>query len=691
MSSRRLKKAAIAFLTAFLILSFSTSQLFAASLKFTDITAARYDWVRPYIEKMNLAGIVKGMTDTTYGPDNPVTREQLITMLVRLMGWESQTSGKTLPSNFPKANSVAPWARAYVAVAIEKGIVSGKDFEDFRPADAAKRSEVAVFAVKALGLGQEAENRKTLTASLAFKDGYMIEPEHKPYVDIAVEKGIMKGFPDNTFKPNEKFTRAQMATVLHNLSKLTKAHNIISGVVEKIDTELLPSVEIKLSDGSQKWYNVSLSQTLIYKEDESGNLVKSQLKDIKTGDYVNIISSGNEAKYIDVISGSTGTIIDDSVVEGTIKEINLTRSTLTIRTSDNKERIYNLKNQTKVYIDSSEATLYQLSVGQQVKLTVSGTDVDRIDAKGIDKVVRGTIRAINTSTNVLTIQNEDNDNYESYTVSSNVRIYRDNRAADIYQLKIGDVATLTVSSSKVVEIEAESATREIIGIITGFDFASRNPVLIVEDEDGIEREYELDEDATIRKNGKRANISDLKKGDEVTLTLEYNIVVRVAAESVKRDISGTVKAITFADTTTVTVVDDKGKEHIIIITPDTEITKDRKRIDVTELRVNYYLDMEVENDEALSIDVTVRKVQDTLRGRVVNINDDVKVIVISVTRDGGTRETQHIYYTSDTVVLKGNREIRISRIDEGNEIIAIGGYNGGLFFADIIHDITISD
>ena len=216
-------------------------------------------------------------------------------------------------------------------------------------------------------------------------------------------------------------------------------------------------------------------------------------------------------------------------------------------------------------------------------------------------------------------------------------------------------------------------------------------MLIVEDEDGIEREYELDEDATIRKNGKRANISDLKKGDEVTLTLEYNIVVRVAAESVKRDISGTVKAITFADTTTVTVVDDKGKEHIIIITPDTEITKDRKRIDVTELRVNYYLDMEVENDEALSIDVTVRKVQDTLRGRVVNINDDVKVIVISVTRDGGTRETQHIYYTSDTVVLKGNREIRISRIDEGNEIIAIGGYNGGLFFADIIHDITISD
>ena len=688
MYSSRFKKIATAFVITLLILSFSTSELFAAGSGFTDITASRYDWVRPYIEKMNLAGVVKGMTDTTYGPDASVTREQLITMLVRLMGWESQASGKTLPSDFPKASSVAPWARGYVAVAVEKGIVSGKDFEDFRPQDAAIRSEVAVFAVKALGLGQEAESRKNLSVSLTFTDGYLMEPEVRPYVEIAVENGIMKGFPDNTFKPNDKFTRAQMATVLHNLSKLTKAHNIISGVVQDIDAELLPSVEIKFDDGTRKVYSVNLSETLIYKENESGNLAKIKLDDIKIGDYVNIIASGTSARYIDVISGSNAPITDGDAVEGTIKEINLIRSTLAIKTNDNKERIYNIKNQTKIYIDGKEATLYQLTVGQTVKLTVTGADVDKIDAKGIDKVVKGIIRAVNSFTNVVTIENESTDTYESYTISSNARIYRDNRVADIYKLTIGDVATLTVSGSSVVEIEAESATKEVKGIITGFDYARKNPVIVIEDEDGEEYEYELDEDATIRKNGKKAKISDLKNGDEVTLTLEYNIVVSIAAESVKRDIRGTVKAITFADTTTVTLIDDKGKEHVITITPNTEIFKDKKRIDPTELRPNYYLDMEVENDEAISIDVTVRKVQDTVRGSVVNINENVKVIVISV---DGTKENQHIYYNDDTVILKDNREIRISRIEEGNEIIAIGSYDGGLFFAHTIHDITISD
>lgn len=693
MSCGRIKRITTIFLTILVILSISTAQVCAASLQFTDISASRYDWVRPYIQKMSLAGVVKGMTDTTYGPDANVTREQLVTMLVRLMGWESLTSGKSLPSNFPRASSVAPWARPYVAVAIEKGIVSGKDFDDFRPSDAAKRSEVAVFAVKALGLGQEAESRKTLSIIFGFTDVHMIELETRPYVELAVEKGIMKGFPDNSFKPNEKFTRAQMAVLLHNLSKLTKVQNIISGVVQDVETDILPNVEVRLDDGTLGTYTVNISSTLIYKEDESGNLTKSELKDIKAGDRISIIASGTSAQYIDVGYGSTAPVTDGYTVEGTIKEIDLIRSTLTVRTSDNRERTYNIKNQTKVYIDGTSATIYQLASGQSVKLTVSETDVERIDVKGEDKVVKGVIRAVNRVTNVLTIENEKTDEYESYSIASNVKIYKDNRAADIYSLTIGDVATITVSGSRIVEIDAESATRDITGILMGIEYA-KNPVLVVELDDGRENKYELDKDVTIRKNGKRAELSDLKKGDEVTLTLEYDLVTRVAAESVKRDIKGTVKAITFADKITVTVIDDKGKEHDITITSDTKITKDRKRIDATEIRRDYYLDMEVENDEAISIDVTVKDTHDVLRGTVIGIHENIEVIVISAKTEDGTREIS-IRYTSDTVVLKssrdGARSHRITRIEEGNEIVAIGSYEGGLFVAVTIQDITFSD
>ncbi len=629
MSGRKTRKSSVVFLTIILIAAFGSTQAMAAG--FTDITAAKYDWARPYIEKMNLLGVVKGVTETTYGPDNSVTREQLITMLVRLMGWESQATGKSLPSTFPKANSVAPWARGYVAVAVEKGIVADEDLENFRPADAATRSEVAVFAVKAIGLGQEAKNRKNLNASLTFNDGYLIELKSRPYIEIAVEKGIMKGFPDGSFKPNDKVTRAQIATVLHNITKLEETNNImVQGIVKNVDSTLLPSFDLKLNDGSSKTYTVDAYSTLIYKEDADGNLTGAQLKDIKSGDTVNIIASGNTAQYVEVAYGKQAAIVENE--------------------NEDKDK-----------------------------------DKDK------DKLIKGIIRGVNISANVLTIENQDNDKYESYNIASDAKIKRDGATSDIYKLMIGDTAAVTVTDGKIVRIEAETATKEITGVITDITFAAKNPTITIEGENGRENDYELGKNATIRKNSRSADVSDLKIGDEVKLTLEYGVGTRVVATSTKQDISGTVKAITLADINTVTVIDDKGREHILTITRDTEITKDRKQIDVTDIRPNYYVDIEAENDEAISIDVTVRSVKETIRGTVVNINEDVKVIVISIKNDDGTKSTQHVYYTSDTILYKENREVRISRIAEGDEVICIGSYEGALFFADTVHDLTISD
>ena len=86
---------AILLLATFIV--FTAAPAFAAQLKFNDITASKYDWVRPYIEKMALAEIIKGMTDTSYEPDASITRAQTVTTLVRMMGWEEQAKDKKLP------------------------------------------------------------------------------------------------------------------------------------------------------------------------------------------------------------------------------------------------------------------------------------------------------------------------------------------------------------------------------------------------------------------------------------------------------------------------------------------------------------------------------------------------------------------------------------------------------------------
>ena len=90
-------------------------------------------------------GIVKGVTETSYAPDASVKRDEIITMMIRLMGLENDAKGKKLPATFPKAYTVPSWAVPYVAEAIDKNIITGKDFSDFRAEDAALRWEVAVF------------------------------------------------------------------------------------------------------------------------------------------------------------------------------------------------------------------------------------------------------------------------------------------------------------------------------------------------------------------------------------------------------------------------------------------------------------------------------------------------------------------------------------------------------------------
>lgn len=683
------------FLVFFLAAVFTVANVmpaFAINLKFTDITASKYNWARPYIEKMYAAGIIKGVTETSYAPDSAVTRAQIITMIVRLLGLEQEAKGKQLPATFANAASVPQWAREYVAEAVEKGIISGKDLDDFRPVDDAKRYEVAVFAVKALGLGEEAQNRKNV--NLSFSDTYAIPLDARAYVEIAVEKGIVKGFPeDNSFRPNDKITRVQAATLLHNLAKQVAAYNVISGEVQDVDTLLLPSITIKLSNGNFTTYTVNNS-TSVYKEDEKGSLIKASLNDVKIGGNIRIIpdSSSSIALYVEITSGQTPETSGGTLIEGTITDIDSIRQVLTVKKSGGLDMMLGIKAATKIYVDGKSAVLSDLAVGQPVTLLVSGADLIKIEAKNVEKQVKGILRYIDASSKLLVILNEENDERESYTINAGAVATKDGKKADLSDIRSDDMATITIAGSKVVKIDAESAEKQVAGVINSISFLSKNPVITVKDKDGDEEDYELNEDVDIRKNGKSADINDLKKGDEVTVTLEYNKVVGITAKSVKKDVSGTIKTLIFSDTpAAITIADEDGGEQTFSITPDTEIVKDRKQITVYDLRVGDYVDMEVESDEAISIDVTTREVKIPVQGIVQYIHSKAEVIVLTVKNTDGTKETtKEIHYTDDTEFRKGSSKVSVRSIDEGDEILAIGTYDGGLFFADTIIDLTIS-
>lgn len=90
------------------------------------------------------------------------------------------------------------------------GIMEGYPDGSFQPNGEITRAEFAKIAVIAMGLGDAAEASKGTTV---FPD---VASSHwaAGYINLAVNKGLVKGYPDGSFQPEGKMTNAEGITIL---------------------------------------------------------------------------------------------------------------------------------------------------------------------------------------------------------------------------------------------------------------------------------------------------------------------------------------------------------------------------------------------------------------------------------------------------------------------------------------------
>ena len=89
-----------------------------------------------------------GITDTLFAPNQPVTREQLVTMIGRYAekkGIEIVAKGDL--SAYPDASNVSNYAKTYMIWAVENGIVNGAGGK-LMPKDTASRAQIAAIIMR---------------------------------------------------------------------------------------------------------------------------------------------------------------------------------------------------------------------------------------------------------------------------------------------------------------------------------------------------------------------------------------------------------------------------------------------------------------------------------------------------------------------------------------------------------------
>jgi len=149
-----------------------------------------------------------GYPDGTFQPNRNMTRAEVAAVIASLMQEAGQQQEIETTASFADVPT-SHWAAKAIQQVQSAGLMKGNGNGLFQPHEKVTRGEMAAILVKMKELS-------TLGKSVSFGDtqGHWAQAS----IDIAVEHGMMKGYADGSFRPNQGMTRAEGATLINRLT-----------------------------------------------------------------------------------------------------------------------------------------------------------------------------------------------------------------------------------------------------------------------------------------------------------------------------------------------------------------------------------------------------------------------------------------------------------------------------------------
>lgn len=187
---------------------------------------ARNDWSREAVYTLSVLGVVSGYEDSTFRPEQEVTREAFIKMLMAA----AKPSLPDLAQNglTPAYSdlSVDRWSYPYMSEAESLGLLSFMSSGGrIEPAKPLLREEVAALAGKYLLQLEDNRGDQTKLASImeeesakrSFQDAEQISPELAEALYYTAYKDVMAGDDTGSFRPKDTLSRKQAAAIIYRL------------------------------------------------------------------------------------------------------------------------------------------------------------------------------------------------------------------------------------------------------------------------------------------------------------------------------------------------------------------------------------------------------------------------------------------------------------------------------------------
>ena len=206
---------------------------------------------------------IVGYPDKTVRPQNGITRAEVATIFFRLLTDETRDANSTKSNSYSDVAAGA-WYNHAVSTLSAMGIVKGSNGK-FNPNAPITRAEFAAIAARF--------DDKANTTTADFSD--IASHWAKNEISAASNNGWINGYPDGTFRPDNKITRAEAMTLVNRVLKR------LPETAEDLHDDM-----IKWSDNSDasQWFYLAVQEATnshYYKAKENKFEKWSELRDTR--------------------------------------------------------------------------------------------------------------------------------------------------------------------------------------------------------------------------------------------------------------------------------------------------------------------------------------------------------------------------------------------------------------------------
>ncbi|KRE32351.1 S-layer homology domain-containing protein [Paenibacillus sp. Soil724D2] len=683
------KKLASAIVSSLIITSLAGTPVLAAEsvnttstsnvkLSFPDVKSDY--WGIRHISKLALEGIIEGYEDGAYRAENSVSQQDVLIMATRMMGLQGDVDAMTSATVFPDFMLVDNYARNYVAIALQKGLISNEEEKVRSQSDKSKdkwgqrkatREWVAEVVIRAIGKATTAQSLSS--TQTAFKDNNDISTTTLGFVNAAVALKVVDGFEDGTFQPKGAVTRAQMAAFLSRSQKelATLPSRAVKGYMTSLTSGTIGLMD---KDGNTSTYKLS-PNTVFY-----GNKNDTAIgaKTLQETFEVSLVQVNGTAYYVEIISDE----LQLDIHEGKLLKLNMSSLKATL---DDFES-YDLA--ADVAVTDTEGrglSLGSIVNGSTIELRKSKiVKTDKytsiiVKQVPVNKTAEGAIQTLNKDAMQITLLDTVSGQPETYGFSSNlIATLPDNSLVDINSLHVGDSVEYTIKNSEIVKIVIKKQADVGVSVegtlkALGDD---KTFLTITKTAGGALASYVLSDNVQVRINGlATASIYDIAPGDQLKLDVLNNKVTLITVTNRSIENLYFAKIISYDQASKLlTVIDNTGKPHAYILKDTVSISYAGVKLPFANFSSTFtagkYVDLLVSKDNVTQIQMSSQ-----LDGALTQLNLQTNDITLKT--DSGQSLTFKLNYAPQ-VELANKPNSTLSDLKVGDNISLLLSFDQGI-------------